>query len=269
VQKLPRRALQARSARGPTPPPTHSGPTCDVTRCTAGTQAKLVQCVKRARDIANEQQLPWYMDFWGREFGGDYLASEAGRIKYLVMPKSGSKRAREHLLQGFSPSYGDRNLDKATRRDCLYNCNLNLTKLRPRELSPDSEGWWTFTFVREPVERMLSGLHTIAVGPVDPKLQLWPRLNSSLLGTAFKPDADLITSALERLFSNQRWDTPLISRRNRSRPTRYNVHTSPQVSSRHSPLELCAASARTLTHAVGRPAAAMPLCHGLGGLRRS
>jgi hypothetical protein len=69
-------------------------------------QAKLVQCVKRAQDVANQQQLQWYTDFWGREFGGDFLASEAGRIKYLMMPKSGSKQAREHLLQWYSPEYG-------------------------------------------------------------------------------------------------------------------------------------------------------------------
>ena len=106
---------------------------------------------------------------------------------------------------------------------CRYNCRFNLTRIVPRQLKLDSEGWWTFTFVRDPVERMLAGISTIAgSGPLAPKLQLWPSLNMTLRqarGLSFRPDAEMVTSALERLLSNQR----LRARR------RYNVHTAPQV----------------------------------------
>jgi hypothetical protein len=71
-------------------------------------QAKLLTCVKRVRDIVkhqpgNSRSTPdqlgvWYQDFWGREFGGRYLASKIARIKYLMLPKSGSKQARQPPL---------------------------------------------------------------------------------------------------------------------------------------------------------------------------
>jgi hypothetical protein len=89
-------------------------------------QAKLLTCVSRVRDLAEFQRLVWYRNYWGREFGGDYLGSREGRVKYLTMPKSGSKQAREHLLQWFSPAY--------STTGCGKRCNLNLTQLMPTAL---------------------------------------------------------------------------------------------------------------------------------------
>jgi hypothetical protein len=91
-----------------------------------GVQAKLLTCVSRVRDLAEFQRLVWYRNYWGREFGGDYLGSREGRVKYLTMPKSGSKQAREHLLQWFSPAY--------STTGCGKRCNLNLTQLMPTAL---------------------------------------------------------------------------------------------------------------------------------------
>jgi hypothetical protein len=43
------------------------------------------------------------------------------------------------------------------------------------------------------MERLISGIHTVAVGPNPPKMQLWPKLNHTLQNTAFLPDAVLMS----------------------------------------------------------------------------
>jgi hypothetical protein len=48
-------------------------------------------------------------------------------------------QAREHLLQWFSPAYGQ----KATR-SCKFNCNLNLTEIEPRRM--DEQAAESFTY---------------------------------------------------------------------------------------------------------------------------
>jgi hypothetical protein len=76
---------------------------------------------------------------------------------------------------------------------------------------------------------MLAGINTIAsFGPMAPRLQLWPHLNATLLqapGGRFKPDVEMVTSALERLLSNQ----PSASNQHSKGRGHYNVHTAPQV----------------------------------------
>jgi hypothetical protein len=101
---------------------------------------------------------------------------------------------------------------------------VGLDGIKPRDMSAEQHTWFTYTFVNEPVERLISAVTTIASfsGTKNPKakVQLWPKLPQRLLRVGFKPSVHQMVQALEQLLR----DAPA--------GKGMDVHTIPQVRAR-------------------------------------
>jgi hypothetical protein len=115
------------------------------------------------------------------------------KIAFFGIPKAGTSTVKHAFAQVEATNKANVTTD-LRELHTIYRTDHKVTE----QDFADSDGYWRFTIIRDPIERIVSTYQNRILQENDHKTGKWPRLRATLLGVSLEPSLNEFCSKLPR-----------------------------------------------------------------------